>query len=326
IEEAATRQHAHPNTVYHRLYAYYKLGYGKRHLAHIFNKSERTLNNWIKIYEETGVFQWAKTASKRTFSADQLAWLLRYYDQHPLAYLDEAQDAFTRAHHVAISKSSVWRIIREEGLTWKVLERRSMHIKEQEIFRFTEELSHIDWSHQNLEFLDERKPRVTVLVFMGVNRVIDYFNTEGTFDRVEFTKCFQDFVHSSRGNVRQYPGPNSVWILDGAAIPRDPETVRYLRSVGFVVIFLPTYCPFFNPIEFLFGYVKRSFQRHYVESSKRDLLPFIIQTFRRFERFSMGKAFEHCSWRIQGFFDPVGPLSSKKPSTTSLQLPRMQPR
>lgn len=204
---------------------------------------------------------------KRTFSADQLAWLLRYYDQHPLAYLDEAQDAFTRAHHVAISKSSVWRIIREEGLTWKVLERRSMHIKEQEIFRFTEELSHIDWSHQNLEFLDEvsfdnrgmirkrgyalkgkkvairgdfeRKPRVTVLVFMGVNRVIDYFNTEGTFDRVEFTKCFQDFVHSSRGNVRQYPGPNSVWILDGAAIPGTQKPFAIFAALVSLSSFFP---------------------------------------------------------------------------------------
>ncbi|KAE8878678.1 hypothetical protein PF005_g30059 [Phytophthora fragariae] len=105
MEEAATRQRAHPNTVYHCLYAYYMLGYSKQHLAHIFNKSERTLINWIKTYESNGVFQRAK-GTKKTFSADQRAWLLRYYDKHPLAYMDEAQDAFTSAHHVAISKSS----------------------------------------------------------------------------------------------------------------------------------------------------------------------------------------------------------------------------
>jgi hypothetical protein len=45
MEQAVTRQHAHPNTVYHCLIAYYKLSYTKQHLAHIFNKSERTLNN-----------------------------------------------------------------------------------------------------------------------------------------------------------------------------------------------------------------------------------------------------------------------------------------
>ncbi|ETL96482.1 hypothetical protein L917_06039 [Phytophthora nicotianae] len=47
MEEAATRQHAHANTVYHCLYAYYKLGYSKKHLAYIFNKSERTIRNWV---------------------------------------------------------------------------------------------------------------------------------------------------------------------------------------------------------------------------------------------------------------------------------------
>ncbi|OWZ07489.1 hypothetical protein PHMEG_00020114 [Phytophthora megakarya] len=51
MEEAATQHHAHPNTVYHRLYAYYNLGYDKKHFSHVFNKSERTLRNWIKTYK-----------------------------------------------------------------------------------------------------------------------------------------------------------------------------------------------------------------------------------------------------------------------------------
>ncbi|KAJ0408662.1 hypothetical protein ATCC90586_006363 [Pythium insidiosum] len=180
MEEAVTRQHAHPNTVYHCLYAYYKLGYSRKHLAHVLNKSERTIGNWIQVYERTA---------------------------QPLAYLDEAQDAFNTEHHVAISKTSVWRILHEFGLTWKVLERRAMHVKEQDIFRFVEELDKIIWNHQNLVFLDEvsfdnrgmirkrgyairgkkvavrgeydRKPRVSVLAFIGVNGVIDYYNTDG---------------------------------------------------------------------------------------------------------------------------------------------------
>jgi hypothetical protein len=41
------------------------------------------------------------------------------------------------------------------GLTRKVLERRAIHIKEEDIFRFTEELSHIHWAHSNLVFFDE---------------------------------------------------------------------------------------------------------------------------------------------------------------------------
>eukprot|EP00644_Phytophthora_capsici_P011818 jgi/Phyca11/106786/e_gw1.12.324.1 len=317
MEEAATRHHAHQNTVYHCLFAYYKLGYSKQQLAHIFNKSERTVSNWVKIYEQNGEFHRAKATSGRVFSAEHRTWLLNYYHNHPLAYLDEAQKAFTRFYRIAISKTSVWRIIHEGGLTWKVLERRAMHIKERDVFRFVEELSNINWCHHNLVFLDE--PRISVLAFIGINGILDYFNTDGTFDRVEFTKCCQDFVHSPKRLVCQYPGRNSVWIFDGAAIHRDPEIIHYLRSVGVVPIFLPAYCPFFNPIEFLFGFVKRSFQRHYAETSKRDLLPFVVQTFRRYEGFDMGRTFEHCGWKRQGHFDPTGPLSVESragPGTT----------
>ncbi|KAE9261313.1 hypothetical protein PR003_g33980, partial [Phytophthora rubi] len=195
MEEAVTRQHAHPNTVYHCLYAYYKLGYTRQHLGYIFNKSDRTISNWIKTYEETGAFQRARAPSERTFSEDHRAWLLAYYQAHPLAYLDEAQNAFQNAHRLTISKTSVWRIIHEAGLTWKVLERRAMHIKEQDVFRFVEEVSCVNWSYSNLVFLDEvsfdnrgmirkrgyalrgkkvairgdfeRKPRVSILAFIG---------------------------------------------------------------------------------------------------------------------------------------------------------------
>ncbi|KAG3080456.1 hypothetical protein PI125_g20443 [Phytophthora idaei] len=109
MEEAVTRQHAHANTVYHCLYAHIKLEYSRRHLAHVFNKLEHTIGNWLKTYNENG--------------------------QHPLAYLDEAQAAFKQEHCVIISKSSVWRIINVFGLTWKVLERRAIRIKERDIFR-----------------------------------------------------------------------------------------------------------------------------------------------------------------------------------------------
>ncbi|KAG6952808.1 hypothetical protein JG688_00013121 [Phytophthora aleatoria] len=73
----------------------------------------------------------------------------------------------------------------------------------------------------------------------------------GMFDRVSFVECCRDFVYSNCGNIRQYPGSNSVWILDGAKIHRQPEIVHYLHSVGVVPMFLPAYCPFFNPIEFM---------------------------------------------------------------------------
>ncbi|KAG2905238.1 hypothetical protein PC129_g17969 [Phytophthora cactorum] len=170
----------------------------------------------------------------------------------------------------------------------------------------------------------QRKPRVSVLAFMGVNGVIDYYDAEGTFDRVEFVKCCSDFASSSRGNLRPYPGSNYVWILDGASIHRHPEIVHFLRSIGIVPIFLPAYCPFFNPIEFMFGYIKRSFQRHYVETSGSDLLPFVVETFERFEQFNMAKVFEHCGWKIHGHLDPTGPLLRENRKVPDLENSSLQ--
>jgi transposase len=220
-----------------------------------------------------------------------------------------------------------------------VLERRAMHIREQDVFQFVEELSNIDCSHHNLVFLDEvsfdnrgiirkrgyslkgqklairgdfqRKPRISVLAFIGVSGLIDCFDTQSTFDRVKFVKCCQDFAYAKRNHVRQYPGSNSVWILDGASIHKHPEIVHFLRSIGIVPIFLPVYWSFCNPIEFMFGYLKRIFQWQYDEKSGRDLLPFAVQAFQRFDTYNMANVFEHCSWKMQGFFDPSVPMSTE---------------
>ncbi|CAK4951559.1 unnamed protein product [Aphanomyces euteiches] len=71
MEEAATRQHAHTNTVYHCLYAYYKLGFSRKHLALVFNKSERTIGNWINVYKTTGSYQRAQNASCERKQSDR---------------------------------------------------------------------------------------------------------------------------------------------------------------------------------------------------------------------------------------------------------------
>ncbi|GMF51562.1 unnamed protein product [Phytophthora fragariaefolia] len=155
MEEAVTRQHAHPNTVFHCLYGYYHLGHSKQDLARFYNKTPKTIGNWIHRYEETGTYERALTKSDRKFTAEQRQWLHDFYESRPLSYLDEAQEELKKVYRLNISKSSVWRIIHEFGLTWKVIERRAVQIKEQDIFRFVEELSHIDWSHRNVVFLDE---------------------------------------------------------------------------------------------------------------------------------------------------------------------------
>ncbi|OWZ05457.1 hypothetical protein PHMEG_00022456 [Phytophthora megakarya] len=133
-----------------------------------------------------------------------------------------------------------------------------MLVKESDNSRFVEELSKVDWCHQNIVFLDEvsfdnhgmvrmrdyamrvkkvaikgdfsRKPRILILTFIGVNGVLDYYDVEG----------------------------------------------------------------------------------YYKEANLRDLKPFVVETFKRFEAFNMRRGFEHCGWKVDYHFNPVGPLSKKK--------------
>jgi hypothetical protein len=94
--------------------------------------------------------------------------------------------------------------------------------------------------------------------------MLETFFTEGTFDRYKFINCSRKLVQS--GKIYPYPGRHSVWIMDGASIHCDPNIVCYLLSLGIRVIYLPAYCPFFNPIEFVFGVIKSHLQRNYIEN------------------------------------------------------------
>ncbi|POM69254.1 Hypothetical protein PHPALM_14480 [Phytophthora palmivora] len=142
------------------------------------------------------------------------------------------QDAFRQAHDTEFSKPSTWRIIHSLGLTWKVVGRRAFHIKELDVFHFVGDLSHINGSHQNSSSStrchlttegwfankatpSERNPRISILPFIGANGIIDYFNTERMFDRLAFSKCCQDLVYAEKEPIHQYPGPDSIWIMDG---------------------------------------------------------------------------------------------------------------
>ena len=104
----------------------------------------------------------------------------------------------------------------------------------------------------------------------------------------------------------------SVWILDGARIHCHPDIVYYLRSLGIVPIFLPAYCPFFNPVEVLFGLIKKAVKRRYKEGSNVPLAVSVAQTLEQFQSFDLTKVFEHCGWKLSGVFDPTGPLSHDK--------------
>lgn len=147
-------------------------------------------------------------------------------------------------------------------------------------------------------------PRNSLLCFLDCDGLVDAFMTEGTFDRKTFVECCRSFALS--GQVQQYPGQRSVWILDGARIHCHKNITYYLRSLGIIPVFLPAYCPFFNPIEYFFGIVKRRMRRQYSETQikAKEQATFIATILQSFRSYTFRKVFVHCGYSPSGLFNP----------------------
>jgi transposase len=294
-----------------------------------FKKDRSTIYHWLHQFANgDGVDRKRSAMVVKKFGLEKRSWLVKLYHKKPTLFLDEAVACFRRKFHFSISKSHLCTILHQEGLTWKVLERRAMQICYQDVIRFCNELREFPWLLENLVFLDEvgfdnrsmlrkrgygmkskrlvfrgefnRKPRVSLLCFIGLKGVLDTFSTDGTFDRSVFMACCREFALNNDA-VRPYPGRHSVWILDGAIIHCHPNIVYYLRSLGIVPIFLPAYCPFFNPIEVFFSRVKSMFRRTYVENSKVDLKLIVARVLNCFKNCCFKPIFKKCGWSATGF-------------------------
>lgn len=64
----------------------------------------------------------------------------------------------------------------------------------------------------------------------------------------------------------QYPSYESVLVMDNASIHKSLDLALHLHAFGYIMQFLPAYCPKFNPIEECFSYIKG-----YLKSNNGDL-------------------------------------------------------
>lgn len=161
---------------------------------------------------------------------------------------------------------------------------------------------------ERLHFKGEfvRKPRISMLCFMGVTGLLDAFCVDGTFTRKVFVDCLRNFCLAPGSVVKRYPGYNSIFILDGAKIHCHRDIVYYLRSLGIQVLFLPAYCPFYNPIEILFGLIKQKLQKVYKENNKIDLKVIVGEALNEFANHPMMKLYEKCGYINGQFYPSVG--------------------
>lgn len=325
-------KHASENTVYHCLYSYYYLAKSKADLAKIFNKNEKTISRWVSRYEADGTFSRITKENNeelQKFTEKHRDWIANYYKQYPLKTLDEAKQEFEANFQVEISKSTLCRILADKGFTYKKIERRAIQIRTANIIDYFNEMSSFYWCLSCLTFLDEisfdnlsllrdhgyapkgekliyrgqfvRKPRLSCLAFLQQDGLSECYESEGTFNRLKFFDCCRNYAKS--GKVQTFPGKGSVWVMDGARIHTDKNIIHYLRSIGIIPVFLPPYSPFFNPLELVFGYVKKFLQNTF-ETSGLTLEVAVAGAMDRFKNFDATKIYRKCGYIANGVFDP----------------------
>ncbi|POM73901.1 Serine/threonine-protein kinase rio2 [Phytophthora palmivora] len=152
-----------------------------------------------------------------------------------------------------------------------------------------------------------RKARVSLLCFISLDGLVESFHTDGTFDRSKFVECCRVHAHSGK-TVYQYPRRGFIHC--------HPDIVYYLRSLGIILIFLPAYYPFYNPIEYLFNLIKKAFKRQYVEGFKQSQAVLIANVLQQFQDFDMTSIFEHCGWSVTGEFDCTSAVGDEYVSTS----------
>lgn len=320
--------HASREVKLHAVYAKLYVGLSLKAIAVAFGKSPQTISTWVQRYLATGdVLRKIQPRNSRKIFIEHQTWILKYVNQFPLSHLSEIRDAFaSRFFHVCIS--TIYHVLVQNKYTKKVIEARALEIQQSEVVRFTLEVNIVCPLPFQLLFLDEmsvdsrsmkrkrgwfqrgsvpycrqsftRSERLSVLSFLGVEGLLDSFLIESTFTRAIFFACIKEFLQ--KNVVSPYPGLHSVWIMDGASIHMDENIVEFLFTVGVVVIYLPPYCPFYNPIEIVFGLVKGALKKFYErKGTERLLLTTVLDNFssRDFE-----SIFQKCGYGLNGLFDP----------------------
>lgn len=325
------KQHSRETKI-HAVYAAVFLSIPREEIAAIFRVHVSTIKRWIDRFHETGDVERVSSQSPlpKKFQQQHLTWIVNYVMQNPLHTLYRIRVSFLRTFRgLTVSTSTIWRIISRAGFSYRCIERRALQARRQQISAYTKEFNYLTPMLEQLVFLDEvsvdnrsmmkkkgyfhssmapiltenfkRSSRISVLAFCTVDGVLDIFQEDGTFSRRSFFSCLEKLV--DRGALGVWPAPRSILVMDGASIHMDPNIVLWARACGLHVLYLPAYCPYYNPIEYLFGYIKTYCKTTYCDQwvGKEHLL--LYQAFATFARHDMRPTFRKCGYR-PGHFDP----------------------
>jgi len=200
----------------------------------------------------------------------------------PGLLLKEYQIILQRDMEVRLSLSSICRILKELGITRKVVSIQAMEasILQQALYMarvkhfFLNQLVFLDEVHTDSRNYNRRYgrgigrvrirgvfvrgARYTSIGAMSVNGVVGHYTTLGSASGDEF---YQFALLALIPRMNPFPGDRSILILDNGGTHSNNATLALFRVAGIRVMFLPPYSPELNPIEKLWSKLKSFLSR-----------------------------------------------------------------
>ncbi|KAI7960205.1 hypothetical protein MJO29_005273 [Puccinia striiformis f. sp. tritici] len=104
-------------------------------------------------------------------------------------------------------------------------------------------------------------PRISVLPAVSLDGMLAVMAHEGSMRRLDIEYFLEEVLMPQ---MNPFPGPNSVLVLDNAAIHHNGRVAEICEAANVLLVYLPPYSPDFNPIEKVFSVLKSKLKRHRV--------------------------------------------------------------
>ena len=252
-------------------------------IGELLGVSKRTVQRYIRTFQQTGdVKPRPRRSGPLRLKGDfEQLLLLQLIVRNPGIYLHEIQKALEERLGVVVSESTLCRTLKLMECTRQVIRQIALQRDEESRARFMGNIALYDPSM--FIWVDEsgcdrrnsirkygyiirgkrpvehrllvRGVRYSAIPVMSIHAVHDVYITQGTTNGEKFGHFIRHYLLPVLLPFN-WSNPNSIVILDNAAIHHVAHNVQLIESSGAKVIFLPPYSPDLNPLEIVFSKVK----------------------------------------------------------------------
>ena len=132
------------------------------------------------------------------------------------------------------------------------------------------------WEMKGVRLIDEKlgnranRERITIIAGLLNKRIVAPLRFEGYTN----TETFNTWVEK---NLIPELKPNHVIIMDNASFHKSQRTKELIESKGCILLYLPSYSPDFNPIEKMWGNMKKLYRNYkHKYENKYELIDLLL--------------------------------------------------